>query len=263
MQMAATNLLKTFILKTCSSRGQHWLRRNYSVYKLNHGIYDREREMALLQSLVRQGDHVADVGANVGVYTKELSLAVGPAGKVYSFEPVSENYDILTTFLARAHLDNVHPFHAALGSCLSECEMIIPEMDGFTGFYWAHLSRGGEQGRRQAVEVMTLDHLFNSGIVTGLDFIKCDVEGGELEVLRGSVGLIWACHPAWLMEVSRDSSGEVFSLLHELGYEAYVYADHLVRVESYRDREFFNYFFLHPGSKRQASGLILDQLPKG
>jgi FkbM family methyltransferase len=211
--------------------------------------------MTLIQSLVRSGDYVADVGANVGVYTKELSLAVGPTGKVYSFEPVSENYDILTAFAKKRRLDNVHPFRAALGLHLSEGEIVIPDMKGFTGFYWAHLSRAGEKGRRQPVKVLTLDDLFKRRVVARLDFIKCDVEGGELEVLRGGLALLAACRPAWLIEVSRDTSGEVFRLFHELGYQAHVYSDQLTRVDAYRDKEFSNYFFLPRRKKPLTTGL--------
>jgi len=244
-------VLKWVIFKSCRPKLQHRLRRMYSLYQIMHNTYSREPEMALIGSLVQPGDYVADIGANVGVYTRELSLAVGQKGKVYSFEPLRENYDILAALLRKARLDNVFSYRAAVGSRETQCEMLIPEMSGFTGFYWAHLASPGDKGGREMVDVLMIDELFKHRAIDHLDFIKCDVEGGELEVLRGAINLVHSHRPGWLMEVSRETSEEIFRLFHELGYQAFVYSGQLIPVDAYRDREFSNYFFLHPQSRNQ------------
>jgi len=218
--------------------------------------------MKLIRSLVFFGDSVADVGANVGVYTMELSSAVGPKGKVYSFEPIAENYDILTSLLRKAHLKNVFPFHAALGSVSAEGEMVVPDMEGFVGYYWAHLAKPEEQGRRENVKVLTLDQLAGAGTISRLDFVKCDVEGGELNVIVGGLATIRSQKPGWLVEVSRETSGAVFGFLQEEGYRAFVLDGRLVETEKYRDKEFSNYFFLHPRSVcwERARPLFLNNI---
>ncbi|HXG06322.1 MAG TPA: FkbM family methyltransferase, partial [Nitrososphaera sp.] len=66
------------------------------------------------------------------------------------------------------------------------------------------------------VEVMTLDSFWKQKIVPRIDFIKCDVEGGELEVIRGGLELLSLQRPGWLLEVSRDTSRGVFSLLKDV-----------------------------------------------
>lgn len=254
-------VLRQLIFKTCSAGLQRKLRRLYVTKEVikNHGC--REREILALKVLICAGDLVADVGANVGVYTKELSSLVGDAGQVYSFEPVSENYAILEAVIRKVPLSNVHCFRFALGSRLSRREMVIPNLGEFTGYYWAHFARPGDSGQRETVDVLTLDDLWKKGTIEGLDFIKCDVEGSELEVVAGGLDLIQSHRPGWLLEVSRDASGKIFNILNDLGYRAFVYDDGLIETGSYRDKEFSNYLFLHPKSKVWSRGSQLGLPP--
>ncbi len=205
--------------------------------------------MAILKSLISAGDSVADIGANVGVYTREFSLLVGQGGRVYSCEPVVENYHILEDVTRKAGLSNVHLFNAAIASEVGQRQMVIPNLEGFTGYYQAHFSRGDEPGEPETVQVLTIEELWRRKIFTHLDFIKCDVEGAELVVVEGAMLLIEAQLPAWLMEVSRSTSSQIFRTLKSLGYRAFVYNDGLNETENYRDGEFSNYFFIHPRSK--------------
>jgi FkbM family methyltransferase len=205
-----------------------------------------EREMHVLASLVAPGDFVADIGANVGAYTKELSRLVGTEGTVYAFEPVAANHSILEAVIRKGRLGNVQTFRVALGAEHGEREIAIPELGGFTGYYWARFAREGESGER--VTVSTLDEMVKSGILRRLDFVKCDVEGAEHEVLNGASTLLESGRPAWLIEVARETSAAVFALLTRHGYRAFVYADQLVPTNAYRDGEYSNYFFVHPGS---------------
>jgi len=242
-------LLKRVVLRTCSPQFQQRLRQFYLVRQVLRNRDFHELEMLLLQVIIQPGDSVADVGANIGLYTKEFSSLVGPEGRVYAFEPILENYTILETVIRRAHWTNVQPFHVALGSSSETREMVVPDHAGFTGYYWAHFAEPGDTGRRSTVEVMTLDSFWKRKAIPRIDFIKCDVEGGELEVIRGGLDLLSLQRPGWLLEVSRGASRDVFSLLQELGYHGFVYDGALFPTDSYRDQEFSNYFFFHPSSK--------------
>jgi len=240
--------LKRLLSATTSASFRHWLRRYYLARVVVRKRYRPEREIDVLKALVSLGDFVADVGANIGTYTMEFSSLVGPGGRVFSFEPVAENYDILTTVIRSAHLANIQSFYAALGSRAGKVEILIPDLGGFADYYWAHVATSGEGGRRELVEVVALDTLWKDKTISRLHFIKCDVEGSELEVIRGGIELIRSQRPGWLIEVSRDTSQDVFGLMTNLGYCSFVYADTLVRTTGYRDKEFSNYFFLHPKS---------------
>jgi FkbM family methyltransferase len=250
--MTVKELVKTLISKNCSPKMLQTLRRIHAIYQIKHNRHFREPEMALIKSLVAKDDVAADIGANVGVYTNELSRAVGPQGRVFSFEPVSDNYDILARLVLKAHLRNVSAYRVALGSALSECEMVIPEMGAFTGYYWAHVAHAHDRGRRELVKVMTLDELYREEVFDRLNFIKCDVEGSELDVILGGLEIIRSQVPACLIEVSRDKSSDVFEIMHSLGYRGFVFDRRLIETSGYRDQEFSNYFFLHPRSAAWA-----------
>ena len=241
------NFAKNLIAKTLSAGLQHKIRRFYLARRVVAGREFHEIEMNVLGAMIARGDGVADIGANVGAYTKHLSLLVGDAGRVHAFEPVAANYDILQTVVRKAKLTNVQLFRLALGATLEQREIAIPDLGGFTGYYWAHLAKPGEHG--ETVTVTTLDELSRTKAISRLDFIKCDVEGGELEVIQGAGTLLENERPGWLLEVSRPTSTEVFSALLGRGYRAFVYDGKLHETKTYRDKEFSNYFFFHPLSK--------------
>jgi FkbM family methyltransferase len=226
---------------------QHRIRRFYLARNVIAGREFHEVEMNALKRMIAAGDVVADIGANVGAYTKHFSTLVGPSGRVHAFEPVAANYDILQTVARKGRLQNVQLHRLALGSSLEQREIAIPDLGGFTGYYWAHFAKPGERGEK--VTVSTLDHLLNRKEIQRLDFIKCDVEGSEFEVLNGGSELLRTQRPAWLIEVSRETSGAVFSTLQQQGYRAFVYDGVLRPTDGYLDRQFSNYFFFHPETK--------------
>lgn len=248
---AIGQLSKRFILRICGPRLRNRLRRDYLTWQVPRGGGPREPESRALLQLIRTGDSVADLGANVGLYTMFLASLVGSNGIVYSCEPIHENFQILESVTRKTNLTNVRLFRAALGSRPGLRDMIIPVRDEFTfaGYYQAHFLEGAENGQAEEVKVLTLDELWSNGVIDHLDFVKCDVEGAELDILSGGLSLIKAQLPGWLMEVSRPTSYAVFQAFKELGYQAFVYDGNLLRTENYRDGEFSNYFFLHPDSK--------------
>jgi len=242
-------IIKGLMRNTLSPRLQREVRHFYLSKQVVHGRGFREEEMRVLKFFIGVGDTAADIGANIGVYTKEMSSLVGEKGRVLSFEPIPENFEILQTVIRKSHLDNVSLWTNALGAKKGKRQMIIPELGGFTGYYWAHFLNREEVGQGMTVEVLTLDDLWKQGDLPGLDFIKCDVEGSEWEVIQGGLCLIRSQLPAWLIEVNRKTSGQVFKCLLDLGYRSFIFNERLCRVDGYRDKEYSNYFFVHPDSK--------------
>jgi FkbM family methyltransferase len=240
-------LLKTIIAKTCSPQIQHRIRRYYLARRVLAKHEFHEVDVAVLRSVIHAGDSVADIGANVGAYTNEFSRLVGENGRVHAFEPVAANYDILQAVIRKGRLRNVRSFRMALGAKVEQREIAVPDLGGFTGYYWAHFAKPGERGEK--VEVSTLDEMLRAATVPRLDFIKCDVEGSEIEVIEGGLELMRRERPGWLLEVSRETSNDVFARFTSLGYTAFVYDGKLTPVERFRDKEFSNYFFFHPESK--------------
>lgn len=73
-----------------------------------------EIDAPLVKHLISSGDYVVDIGASIGIYTKFLSQLVGPAGKVWSFEPISDTFEFLTNNVRKLGLENVELVNAAV-----------------------------------------------------------------------------------------------------------------------------------------------------
>jgi FkbM family methyltransferase len=202
-----------------------------------------EPEMAVLRYLVGPGQAAIDIGANVGFYTMFLARLVGPSGRVYSFEPISENHKILDRVVRSGRLGSVKTFLAAVDRQPGEREMVIPNNSDFTGFYQARLAGTKDLGQRQLVKVVSLDQLWSDGTLPSLDFIKCDAEGSELGILQGGIRLLKRFHPSLLLEVQHKTGAEVFDFLYGLGYKSFVLDGEFVEVDQFNSR-FWNYFFL-------------------
>jgi FkbM family methyltransferase len=180
-------------------------------------------ERTVLGQLVRPGMTAVDVGANLGLYSLLLEGLVGPAGRVIAFEPDPELFSLLRENCA----ENGAPVEArqvALG--LEPGRMILQRLILNSGDN--HLGAAGRAAFRRPleVEVAPLDSL-----MPGLrpDFIKVDVQGWELKVLKGMEGTLRACGGAavylefWPTGLRRagDSPGELFSYLRGLDFRLY------------------------------------------
>jgi FkbM family methyltransferase len=144
-------------------------------------------------SFVRPGDIALDVGANVGAHAVFLSHLTGRRGRVLAFEPLPANLEVLNeTIRRRARYRNITVFAVAVGNCDSHegtATMKIPGLD-LTQASLALQTTGSWEGdatvREVAVPVTCLDASEEVQSLDHIELVKIDVEGGELDVLRGA-----------------------------------------------------------------------------
>jgi hypothetical protein len=165
-----------------------------TTYKVERIMWTGEYEPPLIRFLETHhtdGWVCFDVGANVGALALALAKFTGSEGKVYAFEPG---------------------------------ELWWAEEDGNPGN--ALLSAEGTH----RIKVITLDDFAAEEGIGRADFIKIDVEGMELEVMRGAVGLLRRFHPVLYFETLsryvKSARGAAFSdfqklLVDEFGYRLY------------------------------------------
>lgn len=171
-----------------------------------------EPEFELLSSLVKGGDWVLDVGANVGHYTRRLSGLVGPRGRVIAFEPVPVTFSLLSANTQLFQHQNVSLINAAVSDKPASVGMRVPQFStGLVNYYDAHLSQSPDAPFN--VLTLSIDSLC---LPTRISLIKVDAEDHELFVLGGMQELIKRDHPILIVETGNK---EVFQLLTFMGYQ--------------------------------------------
>lgn len=229
-----------------------------------------EPDVRPISRFVKPGDTVFDLGANLGWYTCVLSRLVGPKGKVYAVEPIPETFEVLSFVVEKLGLQNVTLCNCAVSDQVGSGVMKLPLHDyGGTNFYMAHLVTGqGEEASPDLVEVplQSLDGLLAGQVPESVSFIKCDVEGHEVGVLKGAKSFFQKAKPAMLIEVSGtaevqdDPNNEFYSILCGYGYEAYWYDGGHLRKRT-KGHWSVNYFFLQPSHLGKASDIVASNNP--
>lgn len=177
-----------------------------------------------LPQLVREGDVCIDIGANLGYYARTLSQLAGPAGRVYAVEPVAPVRKVLSRNLRRCPNTEILPY--ALGE---ENRTVVLANDSAreTGYLGTGRNFVKESGSRSdvefAAEMRRGSELF--GGLERLDFIKCDVEGYELHVMREMLPVLERHRPTVLIETGGENRPAVVRLFAELGYAGFTLDD--------------------------------------
>jgi FkbM family methyltransferase len=210
-----------------------------------HGRRRESRSMALFSRLVRPGDVVAEVGGHIGYISQFFARLVGHDGQVIVFEPGPNNLPYLLR--NTAHLDNVTVVPEGVGASAGRATFFVESLTGqnnsfvpdFEGLEVNADAAGVTPDIEQVdVAVTTLDIHFPQPP----DFIKVDVEGFELEVLRGARRTLAAGLPALMVEVQAHQD-ELRALADELGY---VLIDEQGMSLDLTDVWSGNSFWLHP-----------------
>ncbi len=178
-------------------------------------------ETEIVRQELKPGMKVYNIGANVGYYVLVASECVGTNGIVCGFEPAPSNLFLLHKMVQENHLANVRIFGAALG-----------DRDGIAGLALSESNSGDHQLRdypdreQVPVPIHSVDGLCARGVPEP-DVILMDVQGSELEVLRGMRGYIRSGKPSiiftefapkTLNEREENGAKEFLDLLTSNGY---------------------------------------------
>ncbi len=166
---------------------------------LKRGAFkSHEPEFDLLPRLIHPGDHVLDIGANVGYYTFRLSGLVGQEGHVFAFEPIGATAEILAFMVRFAPYDNVTILNTAVSDKAELLKFSIGKNEhGLPNYFTARSAEGGDHD----VFALTIDSL---ALPRRIAFVKIDTEGAENAVLRGMESLIERDHP--ILSIEGDQS---------------------------------------------------------
>ncbi len=182
------------------------------------------REIRFLMAHLKLGDIAVDIGSHKGGYLYWMRKSVGLSGSCYAFEPQPFLYQYLLKIVSIYDWRNVHVEKIALSSFVGKTFLHVPGSGKSSpGASLEHLD-----SINNAVQVptMTLDAFFDAKDKVP-DLIKIDVEGHEIEVLKGGINLLGKYKPLLIIECEDRHNGgrtnEVFSFLIDLGYRGFFF----------------------------------------
>jgi len=129
---------------------------------------------------LQKGDIVVDAGAYVGDFALYAAQIIGKDGQIFAFEPDPENYKRLLNNIKLNGLNNIIPINKGLWSK----NMMLPlEINLISSTFFFSPDK---KNSHTLVPVSSLDDELEERGIRKVDFIKMDVEGAEIEAVKGS-----------------------------------------------------------------------------
>jgi FkbM family methyltransferase len=206
-----------------------------------HGAY--EWDVVNLCAMIAGGyddGTILDIGANIGTVTVPLAKAY-PKYEVHAWEPQRLVYQQLCGNVAMNHLQNVYAYNEAVGAIAGVVELDMPDYatNGNIGA-WSMSNMVREKspeakagGKREPINCITLDGMgFNK-----IRLIKMDVEGFELDVLKGAANFLPdhnyppIVYESWTQfDWYQKTAEEIKTLLTDMGYELQVFGNTVAAI---------------------------------
>jgi len=194
------------------------------------GVYENSTVKAY-RRLIKNGDYVIDIGANIGAHTLQFADLVGDSGRVIAFEPTDYAFSKLQTNIglnprlsARIIANQI-----MLAENESESKDSLPELYSS----WplipggvVHPDHWGKKMTTLTAKLTTLDSYIHDHDIHKVDVVKMDVDGYEYSVLKGSISMIRKFCPVFVMELcpylleeAGHDIGEILAIFESVNYQ--------------------------------------------
>lgn len=200
--------------------------------------FDTEkREQLLVRRLAGPGMTFFDVGAHIGRYTRLFSLAAGPTGRVFAFEPTPATAAKLARAIREERMDNVELIRAAVAEKPGTVRLRLFPEEYST---WNGLGTPRMEDPKNPsmfvpiaseipVPAIRLDEFCRSRGIDRIDYLKLDVEGVEYQALLGleemlqrqAIGSLQFEVSKKMLEGLNTTAAPVFKLLESYGYHCH------------------------------------------
>ena len=199
----------------------------FTFYNLDEWGSGKNNGFSKLVELAKGKSVVFDIGAHIGICALPISRVVKKGGICYSFEPAEANRKYLETHLKMNNVDNVIVVPSLVGDKCDDCVEFY-ESSSDSGMNSLCMPKNKDSIYNKIVkEQVTLDSFVaKNGCIPGL--IKIDVEGAEINVLRGAKSVLSEYHPEIIisvhpkhLEILGHSVDELTKEIRGLGYQIY------------------------------------------
>jgi FkbM family methyltransferase len=148
------------------------------------------------------GDILIDGGGCLGDSAAVFSNAVGPQGRVFSFDPIADHIEMINFNASQFQFNNVTAIASGLSNYINNSEPL--RIGGFNPAFRANFD---------ALPMTTIDTFFSSSKLEKVDFIKLDVEGSEINALKGAQRTISICMPKLAISIYHKPN-DLFEILN-------------------------------------------------
>jgi FkbM family methyltransferase len=166
------------------------------------------------KDMIKEGDVVYDIGAHIGYTSLLFAQNLGDTGKVYAFEILPSTAELLKKTVNANKFNNIEVHNTGLGLSTQTIQL-IKGPTAMTDIY----TTPQENERTELCKITSLDQYVKDNTLTGPSLIKIDIEGAEIDCLRGGHELINKYKPIMLIEFHDLSLlKEGYHLLESWGY---------------------------------------------
>ena len=199
---------------------------------INQGVFEGS-STRIVKKLVKKGDVILDIGANIGYYSVILAKLVGTTGRVLCFEPTAHYRSVLMQNLKANNISNADVFDFGLSDKEQALNIYI---DNSTATL--HPTGSTTNTIVERIKLITLDTFVKTDSLVEIDFVKIDVDGHEPHFFEGAWQALEYFDPIILLEISHIhflkagvTAWDFYDTLKGKGYRIY-HEDNLVELIS-------------------------------
>lgn len=221
-------------------------------------------ELYFTQQIVKEGDSVLDIGANLSYYSYFLAKKIGTNGQLFAVEPIPLFADIWKKNMRKYPKESYTLFNCALGNEeKKEVNMSIPIVDGVVRHGLTKVDGQGEENWGRLMEFKVPMHVGDSLLekenISKLNYLKCDVEGYEQYVIPSLEKTISTHKPLIQIELNgKENRQNVADFLLQFKYDIYILTGN--KLNSIDKNEIHDYnqdfYFINRDNIQRYSKLI-------
>lgn len=227
--------------------------------------YIETNDLNAFSKLIHHGDIILDIGANTGLYSIVSSIA-SQETIIYAFEPNPINLVRLNRNIELNSISNISIIPFAVGNSNQEISFTVPEDDSLSDTSSAVESfskstyRGELKWKNIKVSQVRIDDFIKSHNIAKINMLKIDVEGYEIEVLKGSMQSILRWKPVILIESFLNDDKRTFleKFVQEAGYTIYlIFKEGIVRIGGkFENNAGLNYLLMNYETKNVFTKMV-------